>query len=371
MLTTYTCCFYRLVLHLFFHDVHTSAGLQKPPLMTLTELKFNLPASHELWMAKTAVEWSDLYYTRVPQPHQSFTIMNALEDPDSLHKMADYVDVHLCAMTLLHGYWNQIWTLAESKKFYPASRATHRLSIITSHRELSNDLANLADKMPSMTRNSPVATLLSEFFMMILHVSPEELQRFAGKYGEEEARHAYVYFKAQTQTLESRTAIWHAGQVLMAAKTMTPTLLRGFNAIAVYYSSLTLWAYGLVTSSSSLNSTTALEQERAPAAFNQATTRSPTEVALNEPMTTQASQFKASGRGVPGITTTDSEGETIFIPLKATDKILRVAQQIYKSNFPVADEPLPPLVVNLANLLKDLSSLPGSKMSRAVSETPQ
>lgn len=355
---TFLCPRDRLNLHLFFHDVHASAGLQKPPLITLTELKFGLPASRELWTAKTATEWRDNYLKRVPRRYENPTFMNALEDPDLLHKVTDFVDVQLCAMTLLHGYWYQIWALAESKKFYPASRTTHHLSLITSHRELYRDLMQLSDKLPSMTKSSPGATLLSDFFMMILHVSLEDLQRFAGKSGEDEACLAHDILKGWTRTPESRIAIWHAGQVLRGAKTITPTQLRGFNAIVLYYASLTLWAYGLLTSPNSLDSITTLS-------FRATTPL--TNVVLNGPEMTQISAFKANGKGAPGIRALTPERSTIFVPLTDTDKILEIGRDIYRSNFPVAEEPLPPLVVNLANLLKDLSSYPSSKVSRAAS----
>lgn len=336
----------------------------------MTELKFGLPASRELWMAKTATEWKDVYLARAPYGYDKYTFIDALEDPESLLAVSDYLDIHLCAMTLLHGYWYQIWALAESKKFYPTSRTTHHLSLITTHRELYSDLLDLAKKLPSTTGNSPVATLLSEFFMMILHVSPEDLHLFAGKSGEDEARDACLVFKAWTQTPASRTAIWHAGQVLRAAESVMPTQLNGFNAIVLYYSSLTLWVYGMVTLDPQI-SIAASGQQSAFATSTLTTTGPLIEVALNKPEAAEMIKFKANGRGIPGITGLNSEMANIFVPLKATDKILGIARQIYRSNFPDVDEPLPPLVANLANLLNDLCCLPSSKMSRAASERPQ
>lgn len=355
----------RLVLHLFFHDVHASAGLQKPPLISLAELRFDLPASRELWMAKSAAVWKELYLAKVPSIRKKFTFMNALEDPESLQSMADYIDIHLCSMTLLHGYWSQIWALGESKKFYPASRTTHHLSLITSHRELYRDLTDLSERMPSLTRNSAVAALLSEFFMMILHVSPEDLQRFAGKSGEDEARDAYTLFKTWTQTSESRAAIWHAGQVLRAARRMMPTQLRGFNAIALYFASLTLWVYGLATSTD-LASLSGVP-DRTILGFSSPSTKRHVEIILNEVETSQLSGYKSSGKGIPGIMGLDLDRMTLFAPLTDTDKILGIVRDIYRSNFPIAEGALPPLVANLVKLLKELSGLPSSKISRAPS----
>ena len=365
----------RLILHLFFHDVHASAALQKPPLTTLTELKFGLPASRELWMTKTATEWREIYLAQVPQVYKKITLIDLLEDPDLLHTMKGYIDVHLCTTAILHGYWYQIWALAESKSFYPASKTTHRLSLITSHRELYCDLLDLAGKIPSLTNNSPVASLFSEFFMMVLHVPLADLQRFAGKFGEDEAREAYILFRTWSQTTEARVAVWHAGQVLKAAQDLGPTQLRGSNAIALYYSSLALWAYGLVTSNhpSSPTIATSGNQQHGLVHFTRSTLNFPVfDVILNGNETTQITIFKASGKEIPGILSVDSPTKTaVFIPLKETDRILSNSRKIYQNNFPPSDDPLPSLVVNLVNLLKDLEHCRSNILSRAVSETPE
>jgi len=323
-------------------------------------------------MAKTATEWRKAFLAHVPQLHKKTTFMDILEDPDLLHTLKDYIDIHLCTVVLLHGYWHQIWALAESKSFYPASKTTHRLSLLTTHRELYRDLLDLADKIPSLTQNSPVATLLSEFFMMVLHVSLADLQRFAGKFGEDEARNAHVLLQAWCQTTESRAAIWHAGQVLRAAQNLLPTQLTGFNAIALYYSSLALWVYGLVVSSHPNSSNTiASGRQRGVQPFDYSISTAPVfDVILNCHETTQIISFKANGREMPGVLSVKSSpGADVFIPLKDTDRILRNSRDIYKSNFPASDDPLPSLVVNLVNLLKDLECCRSNLISRAASET--
>ena len=357
---------YRLILHLFFHDVHSSASLQKPPLTTLTELKFGLPASRQLWMTKTSREWRDIYTAQVPRVCKKMTFRDLLEDPEILHTMTDYIDVHLCTMALLYGYWSQIWSIAESKSFYPASKTTHHLSLITSQKELYCDLVDLASKIPLLTNNSPVTTLFSEFFMMILHVSLADLQRFAGKFGEEEARCAYLSLQSWSQTTESRVAVWHAGQVLRAARDLTTAQLRDANAVAVYYSSLALWVYGLVSSNPSNSSSTVNGNQQGvlPLLANRS---SFPDVVLTGPKTTQVTVFIASGKGDPGILSVHSS-TTMFIPLKETDKILSNSREIYQSNFPPSSDPLPSLVVNLVNLLKELESCRSNVMSRACSE---
>ena len=200
--------------------------------------------------------------------------------------------------------------------------------------------------------------------MMILHASTDDLQRFAGKFGEDEARKASVEFTEWSKGIESRIAIWHAGQVFRAAKRLGQAQCRGFNAIAVYYASLTLWIYGLMTSASEPSSTSNPRQ----------TERLTKErIVLNEAEISSVRSWRSTDDGTPGLSVVSPDGRSEhFVPLGATDRILHFARELYRYNFPSGDAStdgsMPPLVENLGNLLRDLGSLPGSRVSRAPSE---
>ncbi|TVY89614.1 hypothetical protein LAWI1_G004637 [Lachnellula willkommii] len=341
-----------LVLHLFIHDTDASIALQKPPLITFTEIKFDLPASRDLWLAKSATFWRDLYLKSQssspsnPPP----TLIEAMHNPESLLQHYPAIDTQLTTLTLLHGFWGQIHSLLDSKKFYPAQKATHRLCLVTAHTELYRDLVSFS---ASLSPASPRTILIAHLLMMILHAPPEDLQRFAGKSGEDEARKASSELAVWAAMPEARVAVWHAGQVLRVARCLVQAQLRGFNAIAVYYAALALWVYGLMSPGS--NHKTGLSAA--------GIERGGREVVLNEKETAGVRDFRASGEGVPGLMV-DEE----FVRLTATNGILRVARDMYRGNFPVVDEGLPPLVENLGNLLRDLGEGPGSRISRAPSE---
>ncbi|PMD39393.1 hypothetical protein L207DRAFT_634003 [Hyaloscypha variabilis F] len=344
--------FKRLVLHLFIHDIQASIGLQKPPLISVTELKFLLPAARNLWLAKSATQWRDLFLSS----HRKYDVP-AFSDAihqTNLHQYSSQADIPLTAIALLHGHWGQIYSLNESKKFFPSSKSTHRLWLHTAYTELYQDLSSFSLLIPSVTNNSTRATLIAEFLQMVLHISLEDLHRFAGKFGEDETRKAGEEFVAWAKTKEARIAIWHAGQVFRAAKGLMQAQNRGFNAIMLYYATLTLWAYGHAISS-------AEDYPRSTANQN---------VILNETETSSSTLFLASSQGLPFLNVTDGgshDGKTL-VPLTEPDKVLGVARDIYSSNYPVLEERLPPLVENLCILLKDLGSLPGSRISRAPSE---
>lgn len=360
----------RLILQLFFHDNHASVGMQKPPLMYITEFKFQLPASRDLWLAQTAEDWRDVWQTRIPQPTHLPRFQEIMHDTDLLESLADHIDLDLCVFTILQGYWGQIWACRQSCRFYTDSMSAHRLALMTEYRELYSDLSEFSRRIPSLTKEYPVATLLSELFMMFLHTDPDELQQFVGKYGEQEAKQASLAFKIWSQTEDARKAIWHAGQVYRAARQLSFACLRGFNAIAVYYATLTLWIYGLMSSStqSATNESTYDETRYPkPVSFDSQT---PLHVGLNESENETSRIFVKRNKGLPGIVVPrdGSESEHRFVPLSASDEVLITARDLYRSNFPGLEEPLPPLVENLGNLLRDLRSLPGSRASRAGSE---
>jgi len=162
---------------------------------------------------------------------------------------------------------------------------------------------------------------------------------------------------------EARVAIWHAGQVFSAAKILMPARNRGFNAIAVYFAALTLWVYGLMNSSSA---------QTKPSIDNDSPDTSSYQeyVSLNGLETLKTRSFRISGQGIPGITVMMDEKQQ-FMDVRNADKILAFARKLYKENYPLSNEPLPPLVENLGNLLRDLGSLPSSYASRVPSENPE
>lgn len=357
----------RLIIHLFIHDTGASIGMQKPPLMSLTEFKFPLPASRGLWLAKSAKEWRELYHSAPAPTGDILTFADVMQNIDNLESTAELVDRHLCVEAILHGYWGQIWSYHESKRFYPESKAAHRLCLMTAQKEMYRDLVGSSAHISSLTKGSPMIALISELLMMLLHADPDQLQRFAGKYGEDEAKHAASGFREWAQNSDSRIAIWHAGQVFAVANKFPTARLQGFSAVAVYYASLTLWIYGLMSASNSLPAFSPGSNMSAQRTTS-ASLGSEEQITLNEPETAQSRRFLSSGGGRPVLSVMSDSGENIFVPLEASDRMLKIARDIYKANFPVDEAPLPPLVANLRNLLRDLSSLPRSRSSRATSE---
>lgn len=346
----------RLVLHVFFHDTQSSIGLCKNPIMSFIELCFTLPASRDLWTARNPEEWRDLYLAKGPVPLNGVIpqVGQVMHRRAVLETLEAHIDIELCCITILHGFWGQIAAYREAFKFYSIKategrETAHHVWMKIQHQELYHDLCSFAMEIKTLRTYDASMVFLSELLMMILHVPPDELQRFAGKYGEEEARSAAQCAEEfWAAAPESRYAVWHAGQVFRHARKLAPTSLRGFNAIAVYFASLTLWTYSLVS-------------------FPQPN-QGPTEyVLLDGEETMETKAFLQVGRGVPALRVCADYGAEIE-SLSNPDTLLCIARTVLRDNFPVREEPLPPLVESLGRLLRDLGTGSATGTSPETSE---
>lgn len=354
------------------HDAQTSISLQINPLLSYTELLFALPASRDLWRAPTAESWRRIYLSKKsllrPVPRMGELSMDSF---DAFDELREHVDVELCYSVVLHGFWGQIAAYRSSTAFYAGSTGgTHRLWLKSQHQELYHDLSAfsaITHTSPFLSHSTHLALVL-ELFLLILHVSPDELQKFAGKSGEDEARRAASFLEESwVNTADARHAIWHAGQVFLNARKLPPASLRGFDAIAVYLASLTLWVYSLL----SYPQGTEFHQYAVQGhpGLLQGSGHGPTiqpgtkAVHLDGDETRDTKAFLQVGRGSPALATSGGSTELLSNPTS----ILSIARDIFRENFPVRSEPLPPLVESLSNLLRDLENGAAGLSSRVVS----
>lgn len=360
----------RLVLHLFFHDIQSSIGFCKNPLMSYTELNFGLPASRDLWRARTAEQWRSIYLAKTKaNPERSIPkVSEVMHCTEILDDFEHLVDMELCYMALLHGYWGQISAYREAIKFYTDGmsnrrNSTHRLWLKTQYQELYRDLNDFSTMILTSKRPTAQLAVMSEVLMMVLHVSPDVLQTFAGKAGEDEARRIHSSLEENwLKTSEARYAIWHAGQIFHHARQLPPASLRDFNALAVYFACLTLWAYGLLSCAASRNGS---EPDNGSGGSGGSGGRGYILMDSEENRETRA--FLQLDRGVPGLTVNGNPVDGVE-SLSNPSVVLSIARDIFRNNFPVVSEPLPPLVESLRSLLQDLGSGAAGRPSRAVSE---
>lgn len=209
-----------------------------------------------------------------------------------------------------------------------------------------------------MPNSLAVTTLLNEFIMMYLHIDIDGIQRFVGKLGEHDARRAYPALRDWSQTKEARTAIWHAGQVLRAARSVAAYQFRGFDSLSIYHAALVLWVYGLLQCGENRRievHTPISESGLVPNA------------ALDGLDDQNTKAFLTRGVGRPGLmmyhacgTNEWDDKVTVFCELSKPRSVMAVAKQIFENNCPLLlpGDVYPPMIQNLCALIEDLGNLP-------------
>lgn len=241
-------------------------------------------------------------------------------------------------------------------------------------------LTRLRSKCRSFGQNSPQVRVLAEFLMMFLHVSLDDIQRFAGKDGESGAREIVPAMRDWCYSKDARTAIWHAGQVLRAARAFRLAKLRGFHAVAVYFSALTLWVYGLIISDSGresgfntpMQNETLLEPEQRErrhevgVSVNSNPFIESAMVILDGDDAPEIRSFIMFNQGQPSLRSTERRrpeqneprgGD--FFSLRYAKGVMMTAAAIIQTNYPQETACLPPMVNNLLDLMKKLAELSG------------
>ncbi|KAJ5730845.1 uncharacterized protein N7483_005353 [Penicillium malachiteum] len=304
-----------------------------------------LPAARDLWIAPTATAWRDIWTTRYRNRDLcEISLHELLSDPLLISNMPPHLDFAIAKSALLHGLALQVWEFRQQMRL-SGSRATTKLWLQSRQEDLYSTLKTVQEDTP---RSPPVTVLTNEFAMMYLHIDIDAIQRFIGKMGEVEARRAYPSLREWSRTKEARIAIWHAGQVLRAARSVPPYQFRGFDSLSIYQSSLVLWVYGLVECGEKrLEIRTSINDDDITPA-----------VPLDGTEDQSAKNFLNRGIGRPGLMQ-HRDGHD-FCELSRPRSVMAVARQVFEGNLPppLPGDILPPMIQNLCSLIEDLGNLP-------------
>jgi uncharacterized protein YsxB (DUF464 family) len=222
-------------------------ALNVNPVISYADMELPLAASRHLWEAKSATEWKDRFGTMAPGRLPS--LADLLRDMSQITVFQDRVDAQFAASVLIHGLAALI-NEYHRLKFISTNNSKHWHALVTNSRQQELDQALQHFRMVCSelrVQCRPEIMLVCEVVSMLLHMSLEELQLFAGKEDKQEARRVYHSALEWIASSDSRRAVWHAGQVIRAARSMPPGSLTGFLAIGVYYAGLAFWSYSVVS----------------------------------------------------------------------------------------------------------------------------
>ncbi|PMD43893.1 hypothetical protein L207DRAFT_421186 [Hyaloscypha variabilis F] len=357
----------RLAIQAFLHDSRVSLALLRNPLISYSRMNVPLPCSRDLWLAPDSQAWANMIVAGTASiTSHPLLLVDVFANINLLEGLDSQADVYLCYLATLHATAAQVWDYKQHSTFRKKhNRITDDAVNLLNNAlqdHLYKTLTRLRSKCHSFGQNSAEVRVLAEFLMMFLHVSLDDVQRFAGKEGESGARETVPVMREWCSSKDARIALWHAGQVLRAARSFKCTKLRGFHAVAVYFSALTLWVYGLIISDS--------DRKRG--------LDTPTQTHLNPLVETvdvvldgddgpDVRSFIMFNQGQPGLRyieqSSGPEANTLnarkFCSLRRAKGVMMNAANIIQMNYPKQSACLPPMVGNLLDLMKKLGELSG------------
>ncbi|KAB2578680.1 Zinc finger protein [Lasiodiplodia theobromae] len=380
----------RLVFRGFCYDAQSSMSLLVNPIISYGELCLPFPAARDLWTAETAEQWKAAYLShQADSPASSLCLLDCLKDPKLAAAFPGTIDHDFSALIVLHGIWGMVWEFNQLQLTLKANSGEYNSSLVMKHRhqELCQTVHHLRISVNSWrVTPAPEITLLLELQLLYLHLSIEDVQLFAGKEDQDDARRVLPALQQWMHDTYARTAVWQAARVLRAAKTFPRKQLRNFWAIALYHASLGLWTYGIIKQATASASVSATCTALPPAASSSsASTLDPnlgSTVWLEGPETPDVQRFVTLGRGRPVISSSTrgigaSSGDQRLVPLSDPEATMNVVLDTLRKNFSATTKGprgdvmedqqeagatglLPPLVENLVQLMRDLGKAAGA-----------
>lgn len=318
----------RLALHAFLVDAQVSMAFLTPPVISFTEVSLSLPAHEDVWWAKTAEEWKTAFLRRAPG--QETSLVDHLREPQELPSCCD---APFSSLVILHGLWGMVFPHLQLRSVWTRQGRPHSAAMTLAHQELIQSLGDLRTNiLDTEEKTCPRSTLVLELMLMRLHVSLEDIELFAGRGSQEQAREALPKLQQWAETREARQAIWHAGQVLRAAALFEHGQMCGFYPIAVFHASLAMWAYSVVSGIKRSSGESTCSNS----------------VSLDGSDCSAVQRFITLGKGTPCI------GAPYLAPLSDSEAAMGVVQSVLRGG--QHDEQVlgQPLVQNVVQLLGDI-----------------
>ncbi|KAF5614112.1 early growth response 1 [Fusarium tjaetaba] len=246
----------RLVLHLLILSTQYSMAFLTQPPLTPAEIHASLPAARKLWDAPTADAWREAY-TSLGCSASKILLHTCIEDLQNILTLGNTVDAGYTTLAVLSGLWWNTWQYKERLK----AQAKHSFSTQALYQEARESLESFAIiHTRALGPMKPSLLVLHERQLMYLDVSLEDLQLLGGKEGEREALCVLPRLREWAESRSCQEAMWHAGQILRAARQSDQGSLCESTVIALYHASLIFWSYSILSRARMMNIPTDLDE---------------------------------------------------------------------------------------------------------------
>lgn len=331
-------------------------SLLTQPLVSYAEITTAPPCHKDLWEASTALHWKTAYLKHHRDEDRTLDTRRAfLDDSGYIFRHQHTLDVDTSLLLATANIWPQLWQYLEmvkSARYSGAHDSRHGSLVANSRRQ---ELLQMLEHIRMNAREwhlelRPAAWLLHEQCSMHLYVSLEDVQLLAGREGEEEARRIFPTMTTWAESAEARQALFHAGQILRAAREHQKFMLAGASAVAVYHASLAFWAYAVTLK----NDSTSLVRNFA---TEPATPRGLDFVRLDGEDGPQIRRFLVLGRGTPCIQAQVQKDDTVVVrdvPLSEAAEVMKATARILQKQHEGGETNIPPLLQNLSKLMHSL-----------------
>lgn len=328
-------------------------SLLSQPLISYAELTTSAPCRKDLWEAGTALQWKTIYLQYCRDQERVVHARRAwLDDSTYIFQNQRYFDIDTSLLLVTTSIWPQLWQYHEMVTAARNSRSRddrHGSLVLSSKRQ---DLLQLLEFIRMNTKEwhvdlKPAMWLLHEQCSMHLCVSLEDVQLLAGKEGEEECRRIFPILKVWVKTPEARQALFHAGQILRAAREYEKFMLRDASAVAVYHASLIFWAYAIASRGDYNTSAD-------PTLSHSTGSRSLDFIRLDDVEGPEIRRFLILGRGIPCIQAHVQTEDGLVVrevPLSEPAEVMRTTSRILQKQYDGIERGNPPLVDNLSQLM--------------------
>lgn len=329
-------------------------ALQVAPLLSPTEFSLTFPVSNDLWSASCAEEWRALYLQKnFDASERGLTISQGINGVSQL-RCQQNIDLTFAATVIIHSTWCMVYSnslLQSLTRSQPTGQHHWGFSLDSYHnsgivRLIEQVVLSISDCEGCLR---PQLALVSERTLMDLHVSFEHLRLFAGKEGEEEARQAYPVLQRWAESSDARKAIWHAGQILKAARRCSAESLREFGSICVYHAALTFWAYGFLL-------TAVPDKAQSHSDLSQPLSNAGEMVWLDGDDVPNVQRFISLNRGIPVIHDKSGQPNGSVSPRNSKALMELCIALLRKAGGGIGNDSDSPLVKNLNQLMRDLEN---------------
>ncbi|KAI5194028.1 hypothetical protein E4T39_08818 [Aureobasidium subglaciale] len=351
----------RLCYQTFLFDARVSMTRMTSPTMSFAEMTLPYPERNDLWSATNADIWKAMYLEH-PRHKQTRSGLSLAEDMRmSISEGNSHTDgdISLRNTILLHGVWRLIWGHREVEDLLRVSLPDGG-ETASSLPSRGKGLAKVLNKirlqieLASTLRPTDIngdTALTHEFLNMMLHAPIQSLQAFAGKDGVAAAQRIYPMLEEWSHSKSARRAVWHAGQLVRAARNSSTKPILEWRVVIVYHASLIFWAYGIISS---------IRQKRD--AVLDTALPSKNILYLDQEHDSTTRRFINLGEGEPCLldlgfleASQNDATESQNVPLHKASRIMQMSSRMLTEHSAEQHKLCPPLTESFARLMNELA----------------